>query len=286
MANIIIIGAGPAGVSAALYTARAGIQTTILTNGKGALQKTEKIENYYGFAQPISGPELEQAGLSGAVRLGVEVKQTEVLGITFEEKLVVQTTSGNFPADSVLLATGSSRTTPRIPGIRELEGHGVSYCAVCDAFFYRGKSVAVLGNSDYALHEALELLPVAGSVTLLTDGLPLSVEVPEQIQTDLRKIAAIRGTEQVEAVEFSEGDPLPADGIFVAYGVAGSTDLAKKIGAVTDGNRIVVDEGMATNIPGLYAAGDCTGGLLQISKAVYEGAKAGTEMIQYIRKLK
>lgn len=286
MANIIIIGAGPAGVSAALYTARAGIQTTILTNGKGALQKTEKIENYYGFAQPISGPELEQAGLAGAVRLGVEVKQTEVLGITFEEKLVVQTTSGNFPADSVLLATGSSRTTPRIPGIRELEGHGVSYCAVCDAFFYRGKSVAVLGNSDYALHEALELLPVAGSVTLLTDGLPPSVEVPEQIQTDLRKIAAIRGTEQVEAVEFSEGDPLLADGIFVAYGVAGSTDLAKKIGAVTDGNRIVVDERMATNIPGLYAAGDCTGGLLQISKAVYEGAKAGTEMIQYIRKLK
>ncbi|MBS7174882.1 NAD(P)/FAD-dependent oxidoreductase [Massiliimalia timonensis] len=286
MANIIIIGAGPAGVSAALYTARAGIQTTILTNGKGALQKTEKIENYYGFAQPISGPELEQVGLAGAVRLGVEVKQTEVLGITFEEKLVVQTTSGNFPADSVLLATGSSRTTPRIPGIRELEGHGVSYCAVCDAFFYRGKSVAVLGNSDYALHEALELLPVAGSVTLLTDGLPPSVEVPEQIQTDLRKIAAIRGTEQVEAVEFSEGDPLLADGIFVAYGVAGSTDLAKKIGAVTDGNRIVVDERMATNIPGLYAAGDCTGGLLQISKAVYEGAKAGTEMIQYIRKLK
>ena len=286
MANIIIIGAGPAGVSAALYTARAGIRTTILTNGKGALQKTEKIENYYGFAQPISGPELEQVGLAGAVRLGVEVKQTEVLGITFEEKLVVQTTSGNFPADSVLLATGSSRTTPRIPGIRELEGHGVSYCAVCDAFFYRGKSVAVLGNSDYALHEALELLPVAGSVTLLTDGLPPSVEVPEQIQTDLRKIAAIRGTEQVEAVEFSEGDPLLADGIFVAYGVAGSTDLAKKIGAVTDGNRIVVDERMATNIPGLYAAGDCTGGLLQISKAVYEGAKAGTEMIQYIRKLK
>ena len=84
MANIIIIGAGPAGVSAALYTARAGIQTTILTNGKGALQKTEKIENYYGFAQPISGPELEQAGLAGAVRLGVEVKQTEVLGITFD----------------------------------------------------------------------------------------------------------------------------------------------------------------------------------------------------------
>lgn len=92
------------------------------------------------------------------------------------------------------------------------------------------------------------------------------------------------GTEAVEAVRTTDGEIFPVNGVFIAYGIAGSTDLAKKIGALTEGSRIIVDENMATNIPGLYAAGDCTGGLLQISKAVYEGAKAATELIKFIRK--
>ena len=186
----------------------------------------------------------------------------------------------------MVLATGASRSTPPIPGLRELEGHGVSYCAVCDAFFYRGKEVAVLGSGEYAMHEAAELLPVVGSVTVLTNGAPLTGVLPEGAKLDTRKISAFAGDGVVERAEFEDGESLPISGVFVAVGVAGSTDLAKKLGAATEGTRILVDEKMATNVPGLYAAGDCTGGMLQIAKAVYQGAQAGTSIVAEIRKKK
>ena len=182
------------------------------------------------------------------------------------------------------MATGSPRATPRIAGIKELEGKGVSYCAVCDAFFYKGKDVAVLGTGEYAAHEIADLLPVAGTVTLLTNGIDESMDIPAGVVVNNAKVNAIKGIDRVEQVEFDYGSTIKADGVFIAYGVAGSTALARKIGAEIDGNKILVDENMATNIPGLYAAGDCTGGLLQISKAVYEGAKAGTEVVKRSRK--
>jgi len=198
-------------------------------------------------------------------------------------KLTVITNSGEYEADSVVLATGTSRTTPKIKGLKEYEGHGVSYCAVCDAFFYRGKDVAVLGNGNYALHEAMELLPTSNSVTILTNGKEPDFQVPETIKINTNIIDSISGNDVVEEIHFQNGDNLPISGLFIAIGVAGSTDLAKKIGAETQNNKIIVNENMSTNIPGLYAAGDCTGGLLQISKAVYEGAKAGTEIIKHLR---
>ncbi|MEG1244188.1 MAG: FAD-dependent oxidoreductase, partial [Oscillospiraceae bacterium] len=163
MANVIIVGSGPAGVSASLYTARAGIETTIITTGYSALKKAEKIENYYGFDSPVSGSQLESMGINGAKRLGVNIIEKEVVGISFDDKLVVNTVDKELKADGVIIATGSSRLTPKIKGITEFEGKGVSYCAVCDAFFYRGKNVAVIGNGEYAVHEALELLPVVSS---------------------------------------------------------------------------------------------------------------------------
>lgn len=284
MAKIIIIGSGPAGISAALYTVRAGVETTILSKGSGALQKTEKIENYYGFAQPVTGPELAAAGIAQAKRLGAKFVEAEVVGLSYEEDYMVETTAGTYHADGIIIATGSPRKTPRIAGVAELEGRGVSYCAVCDAFFYRGKNVVVLGNGEYALHEAAALQPVAGSVTVLTDGADAAAAFPAEVEVNTAKIAKIEGEERVSGVLFEDGARLAADGVFVAYGVAGSAELARKIGAETEGSRIVVDANCATALPGLYAAGDCTGGLLQIAKAVYEGAKAGTELIKHLRK--
>ena len=172
---------------------------------------------------------------------------------------------------------------PKIRGIREFEGKGVSYCAVCDAFFYRGKDVVVLGNGAYAQSEANELLPLAASVTVLTDGKPLLFTPPDGVRVVEKKILELQGNERLSGVLFEDASNLPAHGLFVAYGVAGSADLARKIGAVTQGPRIVTDENMATNIPGLYAAGDCTGGLLQVSKAVYDGAKAGMQAVLFLR---
>lgn len=286
MAKIVIVGSGPAGVSAALYTARAGVETTVLTRGGGALERAEQIENYYGLSRPVSGRELEQRGIEGAKALGVQFVETEAVGLTFTDRLVVETLEGEWPADAVILATGASRAAPRIPGLEELSGHGVSYCATCDAFFYRGKDVAVLGSGEYALHEAQALLPVAASVTLLTNGAPLTAQFPPQVQVRTEKVEAILddGSGRVSAVRLAGGEEPALAGVFVALGVAGSTALARKLGADVEGSRILVDEHMMTTIPGLYAAGDCTGGLLQVAKAVYEGALAGTEAAKALRK--
>ena len=283
MPEIVIIGSGPAGVSAALYAARAGAKTTVLTRGHGALDRAELIQNYYGFAEPISGAELERRGIEGAKAVGVEFVTTEAVGLTYTDRLTVETLAGDFPADAVILATGASRAAPRIPGLAGLEGHGVSFCATCDAFFYRGKDVAVLGSGEYALHEVQALLPVVKSVTLLTGGAPLTAQFPPEVAVRTEPVEAILGEERVTGVRLPGGETLEVSGVFVAQGVAGSTALARKLGAEVEGNRIVVDERMQTTLPGLYAAGDCTGGLLQVAKAVYEGAVAGTEAAKAVR---
>ena len=276
MSNIVIIGSGPAGVSAALYTARAGVDTTVLTRGPGALDRAEGIQNYYGFAAPISGAELERQGIEGAKAVGVKFVTTEAVGLTYTDKLTVETLDGDYPADAVILATGAARAVPRIPGLAGLEGHGVSYCATCDAFFYRGRDVAVVGSGEYALHEVQALLPVASSVTLLLNGAPPAAQFPPEVTVRPEKIDAVLGEQKVTGVQLA--------GVFIALGVAGSTELARKIGAAVENNRIVTDGKMQTTVPGLYAAGDCTGGLLQVAKAVYEGALAGTEAAKALRK--
>ncbi|MFA9463152.1 MAG: NAD(P)/FAD-dependent oxidoreductase [Velocimicrobium sp.] len=283
MSHVVIIGTGPAGISTALYTTRAGIETTILGKDEGALGVTSEIENYYGFSKPISGKDLIHDGIEGAKRLGATVISDEVLGISYLDKFVVTTKSNEYLADSVVLATGTSRSAPKIKGLKELEGHGVSFCAVCDAFFYKGRDVAVLGDGEYALHEALELLPTSHSVTLLTNGKQPNILIPDKIKVNTNRIESLQGNDVIDSIVFQNGNLLPVSGLFVAVGIAGSTDLAKKLGAVTENNKILIDKSMATNIPGLFAAGDCTGGFLQISKAVYEGAKAGTEVTKYLR---
>ncbi len=281
--RIIVIGRGPAGISAAIYAVRAGIATTVIAKDGGALAKTDEIENYFGFPDVVSGSQLLQNGRRQAERLGVEMVEGEVVNLGFNGRLTVKTPDAEREADAVIIATGVSRQVPPIPGLAEYEGKGVSYCAVCDAFFYRGRDVAVLGSHDFAVHEAMELLPVASSVTMLTNGDEPAAHLPKGLQVDRRPITGFTGDGVLDTVTFSDGGSLTVAGVFVALGVAGSSALARKVGAATENNRIVVDENMATTVPGLFAAGDCTGGLLQVAKAVYEGAKAGTEAVKHVR---
>lgn len=284
MPSILIVGGGPAGLSAAIYAARANVQTTVLYKDGGALEKTDKIENYFGFTDVISGPDLLARGRAQAARLGAQLVQTEVTGIEYAEKgFSVKTTAGAYAADAIILATGAPRATPPIAGVREFEGRGVSYCAICDAFFYRGKAVAVLGEGEYALEEARTLLPVAASVTLLTNGASAPANLPDGLLVDTRKVAAVEGDDKVARVLFADGEPIAVDGVFIAYGTAGSGDFARKLGAQLDGNKIKTDASMATTVPGLFAAGDCTGGLLQVAKAVSDGAQAALSAVKYVR---
>ena len=284
--QLIIIGAGPAGISAALYARRAGLAVTVVTKGPGALAKAEGIENYYGFTEPVTGAELEQRGIEGAKRLGVQFVTGEVLQIGFNDTFdgyKVEGADFTLEAPSLVLAAGAARQTLAVPGLKEYEGKGVSYCAVCDAFFYRQKRVAVIGAGAYALHEAEALVSHASEVHILANGAASQAAFPENMIVRTDPIAAIVGDERVTGVQFADGTTLALDGVFLAIGTAGSTALARKLGILLDGANIKVNEMMATNVPGVFAAGDCTGGLLQVAKAVYEGAKAGLAAVKYVR---
>ena len=297
MEKVIIIGAGPAGISAALYAVRGNLDPLVINNGIGALEKAEKIENYYGLEHPLSGQELYDTGIAQAKALGVRILDAQVLGVGGFDTFVVKTTEGEFETQSLILATGSKRAAPKIPGVKEFEGKGVSYCAVCDAFFYRGKEVAVLGNSDFALHEAEELSHTASRVTIFTDGKKPEFSRENPLPVNTMKIQAIEGDERVSGIRLKSDVSMqeagtgadsfvPAEGVFVALGTAGSSEMARQIGAeLNEKGNIRVNEAMETTVPGLYAAGDCTGGLLQVAKAVHDGAQAGLSACQYVRKL-
>lgn len=298
MASAIIIGAGPAGISAGLYLHRGlpAADIRILTKGAGtgSLAQAGLIENYYGLEAPISGAELERRGRAGAERLGLTIAEREVFGLRLNDKVdgfLVETDKDTMEADVVIMATGAAREKPLgLPGLEELTGHGVSYCAICDAFFYRGKPVGVLGAGDYALHELGVLLPIAGEVSLFTNGAPAPADVPAGVTVYTEPLQALTPApdttpHRLAAVELTSGQTVPLAGLFIALGTAGSTILARKAGALLtdDGRSVRVDEHMATNIPGLFAAGDSTGGLLQVAKAVYEGAEAGLAAVRYLR---
>ena len=212
MQDVVIIGSGPAGLSAALYMLRGGFSTTVIGKDNGALEKAEKIENYFGLERPLSGHELIENGRTQVQRLGGTLLQDEVVGISWNRNYLISTASTQIEARAIILTTGTSRKTMKIKNLTQLEGHGVSYCAVCDAFLYRGESVAVLGNGEYALHEVQELLPIVDSVTLLTNGLEPSVDFPPEvtiIQTPVLQPDAVCRP-AVRRFDPSRCPPLPA----------------------------------------------------------------------------
>lgn len=282
MKKLVIIGKGPAGISAALYAVRGGLDVTIVAKDGGALQKADKIDNYYGFDGGISARKLLEDGENQARTLGVQFVTDEVVGVEFAESgFAVKTLSKDLEANAVVLACGTSRDVPPIENIEKFEGRGVSYCAICDGFFFRKKKVGVIGSAGYAKSEYGVLKNIIDDVTILTDGKQPSFD---SLPFTDKKIKSFEGGEKLEEVVFEDGTSEKYDGVFVACGSAGAFELAKKLGLEIDGNKIVTDDKRATNIPGVYAAGDCVKGLQQIAKAVYDGMLAGTQAIQYLKK--
>ena len=290
MYDSIIIGSGPAGITASLYMVRAGLKVLIVSKNESSLDKAKKIENYYGFENAISGKELKQNGIEQAKKLGAEILEKEVIAIKYADNNCYEVVVANqgidekYIAKTVVLATGVNRNKPNIKGIKEFEGRGISYCAICDAAFFRNKDVAVLGNGDYAIGEIEELLPIVRSVKMLTNGLEHVEYRSDKLDINTKKIREFRGSNKIEEIQFEDDSVEEISGIFIAQGTASSVDFAKKIGAMIQNNYIVVNEKMETTVPNVYACGDCTGGLLQISKAVYEGTIAGVEIINKLRK--
>lgn len=312
----IIVGKGPAGIQAALYMKRANLNILVIGKDGGSLEKAEKIENFYGQETALSGEELINKGISQIEKLGAQVITDEVVGIelsfaesttkngienqenkeNMESKLdeyneannkiifKVKTVKNEYTSKTIIMATGTNRKAPLIKGIKELEGRGVSYCAVCDGFFYKDKNVAVIGNGNYAISEVEALLPITNKITILTNGKDEVLVRNKNVECNTKKISAVTGEKKVEKIIFKDNTVMNVSGIFIAEGIATSLDLAKKIGAEIEGDKLVVDNNtMQTSIPGIYAAGDCTGEIYQISKAVYEGMKAGLAVIKYLK---
>ncbi len=292
MYDIIIIGRGPAGISAALYGVRAGQSVLVIAQDDGQLSKADKVDNYYGFAETISGPLLQKNAITQATRLGVTFAEATVTGITWDDHFRVTSSAGAWDGIAVILAAGMPKRKPRLAGLAEYEGKGVSYCATCDGFFYRGKTVGVIGNGDFSLHEIQDLIPFAGSVYWLTNGRALALSqpldsLPDKTSVDERPLARIDGDgEQVREIVYEDGCRTRVDGIFVAEGTASALDFALKLGIEQSGNSMRVDRDGRTNLPGFFAAGDCTGGILQISVAVGEGAAAGLAAAKFAREKK
>ena len=283
MYDLIIVGAGPSGISAGLYAKRANLDVLILYKGNSNLDKAEKIDNYYGFPGGISGKDLYYNGIEQAIKLGIDVKEEEVINISknVEDNFEISTNREAYIGKACIIATGNKKLKPNIKGIDELEGKGISYCAICDGFFYRNKRVVVIGSGKFAIHEANDLKNTAKEITILTDGEEMAVDTDYEVVN--KKIKEITGDERVSGVLFEDGTNMEVDGVFIALGEAGAGDFAKKLGVVLEKDSIVVNEKMETNVKGLYSCGDSTGGLLQVCKAVYEGAEAGLSVVNYIR---
>lgn len=285
--DVIIVGKGPAGLSAALYTVRANLKTLIIGRNDSVLAKADKIENYFGFTDAVSGYELLKAGELQALRLGVDIADEEVLGINYLESYEIITSDNRYTGKTVLLATGQPQKKLNIEGLSKLEGRGISYCTTCDGFFYRGLKVGILGNKDFALHEAEELLPFTKDITIFTNGQNIEFNRDAAEANNFRivdkTIKSLEGEDLLEYISFEEGTEEKLDGLFIANESASSIDFARKLGVMTEGNSIVTDRDQKTNIDGLYAAGDCTGGFKQISTAVGQGAVAARKIIEFVR---
>ncbi len=309
--DAIIIGTGPAGISASLYLARAGYSVLALGSGPGALERAETIENYYGFPEPVSGTELVDRGLAQARRVGVEVRREEVVHVDVEDSFVVKAVALNVPESGVahgapgsgdesagsaareyrsktlLLATGKSRAGIKAPGFEEFRGKGISFCATCDGFLYRGKKLAIIGAGEYAANEREELLAFSQDVMAFTDGKPVTEGTfPSGARIVDFPIERFEGTDRVSAIVTTDGTRHQIDGVFVAVGTAGAASFAATVGIAMNGQDIAVDKDFMTNVPGLFAAGDCVGGYLQIAKAVSDGALASKGMNTYLKSIK
>ena len=290
MYDVIIIGKGPAGISASLYTVRANLKTLVIGQNDSSLLKADKIENYYGFSEVISGKKLLEEGEKQAARLRTEILNDKVISIQQDKNFKVFTADGQYEAKAVLIATGQPQKKVRIENLDDYEGKGVSYCTTCDGFFYNNLKVGVLGYGDYAVHEAIELEAFTKDITIFTNGKELEAKGKYQKEAQrfnvvTKQVYRVDGGEVLQKVFFKDGTSEDIDGLFVAYESPSSADFARKLGIVTNNNAIEVDEDQKTNIPGVFAAGDCIGAFKQISTAVGQGAIAGRKIIEYIRNL-
>ena len=301
MYDLIIIGSGPAGLSAAVYGKRAGLNLLVLEKvpmSGGQVLNTYEVDNYLGLPG-MNGFDMGMQFRAHADKLGVEFRETEVLSLSERNGMkIVKTDAEELEAKTVILATGAVHARLGVPGEEELSGMGVSYCATCDGAFFRGKTVAVVGGGDVALEDAIYLARTCEKVYLIhrRDELRGAKVLQEELQSLENveilyscTVEEIQGEDAVENlrvknVKTGEISDLPVAGIFVAVGIRPNTELVRNMVDCDEGGYILAGEDCATSVPGLYAAGDVRKKPLRQITAVADGANAAVAAGSYCRK--
>jgi len=302
--DVIIIGAGPAGMTAALYAARANLNTLLLERGipGGQMNNTAEVENYPGF-DSILGPDLALKMYDGINQFGVEHGYGNVVEVKdHHDYKEVITDDASYEAKVVIIATGCEHRNLEVPGEAEYSGRGVSYCAVCDGAFFRNKKLIVVGGGDSAVEEAIYLTQFADEVKIVHRRDALRAQkiiqdrafanekisfiwdsVVEEIKGDDQKVTAVK----IKNVKTGETYEEAADGVFIYVGLVPLTQAFMSLGITDDAGWILTDERMQTKIPGILACGDARQKhLRQITTAVGDGGIAGQQAYQFIEENK
>jgi len=301
--DVIIIGAGPGGLTAALYASRANLSVLILDRGPygGQMNNTDAIDNYPGFTE-IKGPELGEKMYQSVMKFKPDFEYGDVQSVTLEDDhKLVKTDTGDYTAPVVIIGTGADHKHLNVPGEEEYSGRGVSYCAVCDAAFFKDEDVVVIGGGDSAVEEGIYLAQLAKSVTIVhrRDKLRAQPELQkrafdnkkikfvwnaqtESIDGDGQKVIGITYLDK----ETGEKKTLSAAGVFIYVGVIPQTAPFKDLGILDEKGWIPTDEHMRTKVPGILALGDVRAkDLRQIANAVGDGSIAGQEAYNYLQSL-
>lgn len=303
MYDLIIIGSGPAGLSAAVYGIRAGLNLLVLEQSPisgGQVLNTYEVDNYLGLPG-ISGLDMGQAFRAHVDKLGVEFVEARVKEIVDNGDFkTVRTRKAEYEAKAVILATGAQYAHLQVPGEEELSGMGVSYCATCDGAFFKGRTVAVVGGGDVALEDAIYLARTCEKVYLIhrrdefRGAMVLQEELKALPNVEIlysHTVQEIRGEDSVETlllkdVKSGEEKELEVQGIFIAVGIHPDTELVKELVTCNEGGYVIAGEDGATDCPGIYVAGDVRKKpLRQIVTAVADGANAAVAAAEFARKI-
>lgn len=298
--DVIVIGGGPAGYTAALYTVRAGLSTLVIEKlyAGGQINETTQIDNYPGFPDGIDGFTLGQKLQQGAQRFGAETKNTEVVAVKLQgSEKIVETLDGIYRARAVVVATGAGHKHLGLAKEQELVGKGVAYCAACDGNFYRGKTVAVVGGGNSAAADALLLSRIAAKVILIhrRDSLRATKIYHEPLKerenvefrwnskvTELLHEEKLTGV-RIQNVLTGQEEDIAVDGVFISIGRKPATELFAGELALDEGGYIIAGESTQTEVPGVYAAGDVrTKKVRQIITAAADGASAAHHIEEYL----
>lgn len=294
--EVVILGTGPAGLQAAIHAARAKVSVLVLGRGAKSSVFRAHVENYCCLSK-VAGQDLLQEGRNQALAAGAEFLEEDVVETSGQDGwYMVKVESGReIKCRALILAMGISRNKLGVPGEKDLLGKGVSYCVDCDAGFYKGETVAIAGCESAAVSGALTMLFYASEVHLICPELAVSEAMAETLRASAiklhegRQVKEIRGEQAVKELLLDNDETLPVAGVFIEQGAKGATQLAATLGVALDQEKfqyVVADKKQATNLPGVFAAGDICGPPWQVAKAVGEGCVAGLEAAGFAKKLR